>query len=75
MTRYPRIVEYKRKPDTTKDGSKSYGKPCVVCGTGTTGAKWIQVNWFRGEDEEARVCANDWKKPDAEIIAAWEKQA
>ena len=30
---YPRIVGHRRKPQGDRDGSKNYGKPCVVCGT------------------------------------------
>jgi len=68
---YPRIVESGRKPSAERDGGKQYGKPCVICGTGTVGAWWIQVNYFRGEDVEARVCARHWKSPKQEIIDAW----
>ena len=72
--KYPRIQGSRRRPDKDKDGSKNYGKPCVVCGKGTCGEKWEQVSWFRGEDETIRVCAEHWKMPDDEIIKAAEEE-
>lgn len=62
MSKYPRIVENGRKPRADMDGGKNYGKPCIICGTGTVGSKWIQVNYFRGEDEEIRVCSEHYKR-------------
>ena len=70
--KYPRIVNSYRQPHAERDGGTLYGKPCVICGTGTVGTKWVEVNWFRGEDEEARVCAAHWKTPNHIIIAAWD---
>ena len=65
---YPRIQGHRRKPDPTRDGGKNYGKPCVVCGKGTCGEKWVQWSYMRGEDETVRVCAEHWKCSDDEII-------
>lgn len=70
MVDYPRIVENGRRPNKERDGSKDYGKPCVICGTGTVGSKWIQVSWFRGDDEEVRLCAEHYKLPAPDIIKA-----
>jgi len=69
--KYPLISGSRRRPDGDRDGKKNYGKPCVICGKGTRGEKWIQVSYFRGEDELAKVCAEHWKEPDNDIIAAW----
>jgi len=71
MREYPRIGNTRRKPVNDLDGSKNYGKPCVVCGTGTVGEKFVQVNWMRGEDETVRICADHWKAPDETIIQYW----
>lgn len=67
---YPLIRDIKRKPDKDKDGSKNYGKPCVICGVSTCGEKWVQFSFMRGEDEPIRVCAEHWKTPNDEIIKA-----
>ena len=58
---YPCIDGHRRKPDAERDGEKNYGKPCVVCGKGTCGEKWVQVSWMRGDDELIRVCHEHWK--------------
>lgn len=70
--KYPLISGSRRRPEITMDGKKNYGKPCVICGIGTCGEKWIQVSYMRGEDETARVCDEHWKEPDNKIIEAWE---
>ena len=66
--KYPRISGTRRGPNKDRDGEKNYGKPCVVCGAGTCGEKWVQFSYMRGEDETVRVCAEHWKLPDSEII-------
>ena len=68
--KYPRIQGYRRKPVKEKDGGTNYGKPCVICGIGTCGEKWVQVSFMRGDDELIRVCAEDWKVPDEILIHA-----
>lgn len=68
--KYPVINGARKKPNKNKDGKSNYGAPCVICGKGTIGEKWIQVNWFRGDDESARVCHEHWKTPESEIIEA-----
>ena len=65
---YPLISGNRRKPNKDKDGSKNYGKPCVICGVGTCGEKWLQLSWMRGEDETIRVCAEHWKTNEALIL-------
>ena len=67
--KYPRIIEYRRKPDRDKDGSCNYGKPCVICGRNTIGSKWVQWNYFRGEDEEVRICYEHWDLVASDILA------
>ena len=67
---YPRIEGRRRLPKKDLDGSKNYGKPCVVCGVNTCGEKWVQYSYMRGEDETVRVCADHWKCSDDEIIKA-----
>lgn len=73
VSKYPRIVESGRKP-TEACEKTNQGKPCVCCGKMTNGSKEIQVNWFRGEDESARVCSLCWKKPSDEIINCWKNR-
>ena len=69
---YPLIDGYRRKPNRNNDGMRNYGKPCVVCGKGTIGEKWVQVSYMRGEDETARVCAEHWNFSDEDILNVWE---
>ncbi len=68
---YPLINGHRRRPNKDKDGGNNYGKPCVLCGTGTCGEKWIQVSYMRGQDETVRVCADHWKEPEDSIIDAY----
>jgi hypothetical protein len=76
MAKYPRIVERGMKPNFRQiqrevDGQKTdpkYGKPCVKCGKGTTRKVWVQVNWFRGEYEEMRLCCDCWDTPSPELL-------
>ena len=70
--KFPRIIEKGRKPDKERDGEENYGKPCAVCETGTVGFQWVQVNWFRGDDEKVPICTTCWKLPKTEILTAWE---
>lgn len=65
---YPLISGSNRKPNKDKDGRKNYGKPCVVCGAGTCGEKWVEVSYMRGDDETVRVCADHWKTDENTII-------
>jgi hypothetical protein len=67
---YPRIEGRRRKPNPEKDGTKNHGKPCVFCGKGTIGEKWVQFNYMRGEDETVRVCFDHWKESDDAVLAA-----
>ncbi len=68
MRNYPFINGYRRKPIKERDGGKNYGKPCIFCGTGTCGEKWIQYTYMRGDDETARICHFHWKLKDSVII-------
>lgn len=65
---YPKLGETRRKPNKDRDGGKNYGKPCLICGVGTVGEKFVQVSWFRGEDETVRLCAEHWKSPKEVIL-------
>ena len=47
------------------------GLPCIICGEHTAGRVDIEVSWFRGEDEQVRVCPTHQKKHDAEILTAF----
>lgn len=69
--KYPRIDGYRRKPNAKREGTKNYGKPCVVCGTGTVGEKWVQFNYMRGDDECVRVCSKHWNLQDQKILDAF----
>jgi len=71
MKNYPLIDEFRRRPNKKFDGSKNYGKPCVICGTGTIGEMWGQVSFMRGDDETVRVCAEHWKTDHETIIEKW----
>jgi len=68
MSKYPRIKGYRRKPNKERDGSKNYGLPCIVCGVGTVGEKWVQYSYMRGDDETARLCADDWETSDDLVL-------
>jgi len=69
---YPLISGSRRQPNADRDGGKEYGKPCIVCGIGTIGEKFVQISWFRGEDETVRVCADHWKLSDSVILKSME---
>jgi len=74
---YPLVNGHRRQPDKDRDGGKNYGKPCVVCGVGTCGEKWVQVSYMRGDDGTVRVCAKHWNMDARTIIEKmyeWEKQ-
>ena len=73
MPKYPRIKGQRRRPDKDRDGDKNYGKPCVVCGVGTVGEKFVQFSYMRGEDDVIRVCAEHWKLPEDELLDAMRK--
>ncbi len=74
MKNYPRFGGDARKPKPNFVEGKGQGKPCTFCGTFTTGIKFIEVNWFRGDDEEVRVCRNCWKKPKLDLIEAYKNE-
>ena len=63
---YPAIGK-KRLPHKKSIG----GLPCIICGELTTGRVDIEVSWFRGDDDQVRVCPTHQKKHDAEILAAF----
>ena len=67
MIKYPRIG-VKRKP---RDPKETQGLPCIICGKLTTGKVDIETNWFRGDDDQVRVCAEHQKHHDEEIIAEY----
>jgi len=73
MKSYPLIDGYRRKPMKDKDGGKNYGKPCIFCGVGTCGEKWLQHSYMRGDDEPVRVCFMHWKTKDADVIEQYNK--
>ena len=66
MKKYP-AIGHKRLPHKNSVG----GLPCIVCGQPATGKVDIEINWFRGDDEQVRVCPAHQKKHDAEILAAY----
>ena len=82
MSKYPRIMSRGTKPrfqlvykeQTEREKNPKYGKPCVICGDGTTRRVWVQVSWFRGDDEELRVCCDCWNTPTTTLLIAYEKQ-
>ena len=63
---YPAIGS-KKLPHKTSVG----GLPCIICGELTTGKVDIEVNYFRGDDEQVRVCPVHQRNHDAEILAAF----
>ena len=77
--KYPRIVDKGRSPtfslrERERNGRKidpHYGKPCIVCGFGTARIAWVEVNYFRGEDESIRVCCECSKVPAIKLIKLW----
>jgi hypothetical protein len=62
--KYP-VIGHKKKP------KNAGGLPCIICGVPTTGKVNIEVNWFRGDDEEVRVCAEHQSKNDDGILDAY----
>lgn len=63
--KYPKIG-LKRAP------RNAGGLPCVVCGIPTTGKVDIEVNWFRGDDDQVRACKeHQLKKNDSLILEAY----
>ena len=64
--KYP-AIGHKRKPKNLG------GLPCIICGAQTTGKVGIEVNYFRGDDDQVRVCELHQTKHDAEILAAYRK--
>lgn len=69
--KFPFAARGRRLPNPRMDGTDGYGKPCIVCSTNTVGTWWIQTSWFRGEDEEIRVCSRHWDLNPLEILEAW----
>lgn len=71
--KYPRINKYtcKRVPNSDRDGTKNYGKPCCVCGISTIGEWYVEYNEMRGDDETARVCAKHWNMNHDELLVAF----
>jgi len=71
---YPRVKGHRKRPNYDLDGGKNYGKPCIFCGIGTVGEKWVQFSPMRGEDETVRVCAGHWKQPDEAVIKQMKRE-
>ena len=63
---YP-VIGQKKLPHKKSVG----GLPCIICGEPTTGKVDIEVNYFRGDDEQVRVCPTHQKKHDVEILTAF----
>ena len=47
------------------------GLPCIICGDLTTGKVEIEISYFRGDDEQVRVCPTHQKRHDAGILDAF----
>lgn len=47
---YPRVEETRHQPKWVAMGPNK-GPKCCVCGAKAVASPWVQVNWFRGEDE------------------------
>ena len=62
--KYPAIGRKKRPKNAG-------GLPCIICGIPTTGKIDIEVNWFRGDDDQVRVCAEHQRKNDDRILDAY----
>lgn len=72
---YPKIVSRFRK--AKRPGEKNYsekqGYPCLICGRMTLGGWWVQVSWFRGDDEIAQACYEHIKNRGA-VLEAWKNK-
>jgi hypothetical protein len=73
MSNYPIVGDDQRKPRLDVEGSHGVGKPCIVCSKYTTGRKWIQVDYMRGNDELVYVCSDHWRQSNHGIIAAFQE--
>ena len=62
--KYP-AIGIKKKP------KNAGGLPCIICGVLTTGKVDIEVNYFRGDDDQVRVCEIHQKGHDDEILDAY----
>lgn len=47
---------------------------CVVCGGPATHMTEVEVNWFRGDDESVKTCAEH-RQDITGIVQAWEREA
>jgi hypothetical protein len=66
LDKYPKWGEWKRhpKPEYEKEGQ---GRQCIFCSKWTLGKRFIQVNFFRGDDEIRAVCFGCRKRKEEEM--------
>lgn len=72
---YPRIGSWGGKPRWTKDPTTAPFCTAPGCKCRATRQPWIEVSWFRGEDERGGpVCREHSEEPPAQLLewaAAW----
>lgn len=78
--RYPRVVDaafqFKWRDQRAKAGKKFVEHHlCVVCGAPATHKVFVQVNWFRGDDEGPFKACADHKQDGYALLGAQEKKA
>lgn len=71
---YPRLGSTRSIVKKQERRPAQHKKRCIVCGDVARSEVWIEVNWFRGDDEgpvpsckehkHAQVLLDTWAKPD-----------
>lgn len=71
LAKYPKLGEWKKQPSFEKEAHfqrTKQGKKCLCCDQFTNGKRFVQVNFFRGDDELIALCSVCKKKPEKEIV-------
>ena len=63
---YPRIGDVRSIVAKQARRPLQHKKTCAVCGAEATHEVWIQVSWFRGDDESTYACGEH--RQDARLL-------